>query len=81
MTSNNETVSRQNLWAGNIAQSMTSEGYTVHCYPRMSTVNMNSSSKSDLLYSLGKQLILFSENLNVSLGSPSGNIEILGKQN
>ena len=26
MTSNNETVSRQNLWAGNIAQSMTSEG-------------------------------------------------------
>ena len=26
MTSNNETVSRQNLWAGNIAKSMTSEG-------------------------------------------------------
>ena len=24
--SNNETVSRQNLWAGNIAKSMTSEG-------------------------------------------------------
>ena len=26
MTSNNETVSRQKLWAGNIAKSMTSEG-------------------------------------------------------
>ena len=26
MISNNETVSRQNLWAGNIAKSMTSEG-------------------------------------------------------
>ena len=26
MTSNNETVSRQNLWAGNAAKSMTSEG-------------------------------------------------------
>ena len=26
MTSNNETVSRQNLWEGNIANSMTSEG-------------------------------------------------------
>ena len=25
-TSNNETVSRQNLWAGNIAKSMASEG-------------------------------------------------------
>ena len=29
MTSNNETVSRQNLWAGNIAKSMTSEGNNV----------------------------------------------------
>ena len=26
MTSNNETVSHQNLWAGGIAKSMTSEG-------------------------------------------------------
>ena len=26
MISNNETVSRQNLWGGNIAKSMTSEG-------------------------------------------------------
>ena len=26
---NNETVSRQNLWAGNIAKSMTSEGNSV----------------------------------------------------
>ena len=28
MTSNNETVFRQNLWAGNIAKSMTSEGHS-----------------------------------------------------
>ena len=34
MTSNNETVSRQMLWAGNIAKTMTSNGFTVHCYPR-----------------------------------------------
>ena len=31
MTSNNETVSRQNLWAGNIAKSMTSEGNSALC--------------------------------------------------
>ena len=29
MTSKNETVSRQNLWVGNIAKSMTSEGNSV----------------------------------------------------
>ena len=29
----------------------------------------------------GKKFILFPSNLNVSLGSASGNIEILGKQN
>ena len=31
MTSNNETVSRQNLWAGNIAKSMTSQGNSALC--------------------------------------------------
>ena len=34
MTSNNETVSRQNLWAGNIAKSMTSEGNSALCTSR-----------------------------------------------
>ena len=40
MTSSNETVSRQMLWAGNIVKTMTSNGKqftvtrsTVHCYP------------------------------------------------
>ena len=32
-------------------------------------------------WSLGKQLILFPLNLNVSRGGAEGNIEILGKQN
>ena len=31
MKSNDETVSRQNLWAGNIAKSMTSEGNSALC--------------------------------------------------
>ena len=30
MTSNNENVSCQNLWAGNVAKSMTSEGNSAH---------------------------------------------------
>ena len=34
MTTKNETVFRQNLSAGNIAKSMTSD-VTVHCYSRM----------------------------------------------
>ena len=32
-------------------------------------------------WSLGKQLILFPSNLDVTLGFTSGNIKILGKQN
>ena len=42
MTSNNETVSRQMPWAGNIAKAMTSNGKqftvtrsTVHCWPHV----------------------------------------------
>ena len=35
MTSNSDAVSRQNLWAGNIAKSMPSEGNS--CYPWMLT--------------------------------------------
>ena len=38
MTSNNETVSRQNLLAVNIAKSMTSEGNSP-LFPRMLTVD------------------------------------------
>ena len=40
MTSNNETVSLQNLWAGNITKFMTSEGSSalkIHCYLQMLT--------------------------------------------
>ena len=41
MTSNNETVFRQNLWAGNIAKSMTSEGNKalLPTYPQMLTAH------------------------------------------
>ena len=37
ITSYDETVSRQNLWAGNIAKSLTSEGNSalLYCYPGM----------------------------------------------
>ena len=94
MTSNNETVSRQNLWAGNIAN-LWRQKVTVHCYPRMLNAweiyfhkfvnekvflrGLYNKSLKDL--SLGKQLILFPSNLNDSLGSVSKNIEILEKQN
>ena len=38
MTSNNETVSRQNLWAGNIAKNLWRPRVTMQCYPRILTV-------------------------------------------
>ena len=65
MTSNNETVSRQMPWAGNIAKAMTSNGkqFTVD---RCCTWWLESQLPS---------------NLSVSLDFVSGNIEILGKQN
>ena len=79
MTSNNETVSRQNLWAGNIAKSMTSESNAtllaanVDRQPPLQRGVMNFQLENFQLYdkslkdwSLGKQLILFPSNLNVS---------------
>ena len=96
MTSNNETVSRQDLWEGNTAN-LWRHKVTVHCYPRMLNApdiyfhkfvnekfllrGLYNKSLKD--WSHGKQLILFSLNLivNVSLGSVSKNIEILEKQN
>ena len=86
LTSNNEsTVSRQNLWAGNVAKSLTSEGNSAllptNVYPRLllqwdlmnfqlQTFQLYNKSLKD--WSLGKQLILFPSNLNVSLGSTLG---------
>ena len=37
MTSNNETVSRQNLWAGNTAKNLWCQRVTFHCYLRRLT--------------------------------------------
>ena len=75
MTSNNEDVSRQNLWAGNIAKSMTSEGNSA-----LEPVNVD--RRPQLQRGLMKQITGLSGKVNfVSLGSASGNIEILVKQN
>ena len=73
MTSNNENVSRQNLWAGNIAKSMTSKGNSallpsnVDRRPPWRRGLMNFQLQNFQLYSkslkdwsFGKQLILFS---------------------
>ena len=75
MTSNDETVSRQNLSAGNIAKSMTSESNgallpaNVDRQPPLQRVLMNfqlyDKSLKDCWF-LRKQLILFPSNLNVS---------------
>ena len=76
MTSNKETVSRQMLWAGNIAKTMTSnwKQFTVTC-------QMLTTVARDRWNLLGERWILFPSNLNVSLNFIAGNIEILGKQN
>ena len=92
MTSNNETASWQNAWAGNIAKSMMSEGNStlrpmnVDQQPPLQPGLMNFKLQNFRLYnkslkdwSLGKQLILFRLNLNVSFGSALGNLEILVK--
>ena len=86
LTSNNEsTVSRENLWAGNVAKTLTSEGNSAllptNVYPRLrlqwdlmnfqlQTFQLYNKSLKD--WSLRKQLILFPSNLNVSLGSTLG---------
>ena len=46
MTSNNETVSRQNLWAGNIAKSTTSEGNSALCTIRDVKVQQRDGNKN-----------------------------------
>ena len=79
MTSNNETVSRQNLWTGNIAKSMTSESNAtllaanVDRQLSLQRGLMNFQLENFQLYdkslkdwSLGKHLFLFPSNLNVS---------------
>ena len=71
-TSDNVTLSHQNLWAGNILKSMTSEGNNVH-------VETAVFKLSDLEGNTFK--IVFHSNLNVSFGVASENIEILAKQN
>ena len=95
MTSNNQTVSRQMPWAGNIAKTMTSDGKQFTVTREMLTAVAGISAHYSkfaiffvLLYnkslndwSLGEQWILFPSNLNVSLDFVSGNIEIRGKQN
>ena len=66
----------------------------MHCNPQMLTAttvtarfnefqasNFQLCNKSLKDWSLGKQLILFPLNLNVSFGSALGNLEILRKQN
>ena len=81
LTSSNKTVSRQNLWAGNVAKSMTSEGNSallpaiVNRRPpsQRGLINFQLYNKTLQDWSLGKQLILFPSNLNVSLSRFSGN--------
>ena len=75
-TSNNETVSRQNLWAGNIAKSVTLEGNNVllpanvdrRPLQQRGLINFHLYNKSLKDWSLARQLILFPSNLNVSSG-------------
>ena len=85
---NNQTVSRQKPWAGNIAKAVTSNGKQFTVTREMLTAAARHLSITWLFYnkslndwSLGEQWILFPSNLNVSLDFVSGNIEILGKQN
>ena len=77
MTSNNETVSRQMPWAGNIAKTMMSNGKQFTAVPR-DRWNLSAVFKVCfcfvLLYNksfndwpLGEQWILFPSNLNVFL--------------
>ena len=81
MTSNNETVSLQNLWAGNITKFMTSEGSSalkihillpanVDWRPSLQQglLNFQLYNKSLYSWSLSKQLILFPSDLSVSWG-------------
>ena len=92
MRSNNETVSRQMPWAGNIHENYDFKRETVHCYPR----NVDRCCAWSLESQQGFQIfVLFCYITNHLMTGPlgnsefcfprrsfiSGNIEILGKQN
>ena len=90
MTSNNETVSHQMPWAGNIAKTMTSNGKQFTVTRQMLTAvasdgwNLSACFKFCFCFVLlynKSQWILFPSNLNVPRDEVEGNIEILGKQN
>ena len=79
MISNNETVSRQNLWAGNIVKSMTLRHVSALLWAKVDwrpplqrglmyfqLQNFQLYNKSLKVWPIGKQLILFPSNFNVS---------------
>ena len=80
MTSNNETVSRQMPWAGNIAKTMTSNRKQFTVTREMSTAVARHLSICDYLFSTGLTHLLcyITKHLMTFV---SGNIEIRGKQN
>ena len=76
MTSNNETVSRQMPWAGNIAKAMTSNGKqftvtrsTVHCWPLLHAMAAVSARFSNIAF------VLFCYITNHLMTGPLGNSE------
>ena len=76
MTSNNETVSRQMPWAGNIAKAMTSNGKqftvtrsTVHCWPLLHVMVGISARFSNFAF------VLFCYITNHLMTGPLGNSE------
>ena len=83
MTSNNETVSRQMPWAGNIAKTMTSNGKQFTVTREMLTAVAHDRWNLSAVFKFCFCFVLLynKSNLNVSLDFVSGNIEILGKQN
>ena len=83
MTANNETVSCQNLWAGNIAKSMTSEGNSAPAnVDRQPTLTRGLMNFQLQIFQLYNKSLVPRETVNfVSLGSATENIEILFKQN
>ena len=81
MTSNNETVSYQNLWAANITKSMTSDWVTVPCYPQMFTGDRRYSKcfprwieilrKQNYIFPLGPAIKCFWESSSSTLTQKS----------
>ena len=81
MTSNNETVSRQMPWAGNIAKTMTSNGklFTVTC-EMLTAVAHDQSVQLKVAWFCRRNPSAFFK-ICFCFVFDSGNIEILGKQN